>query len=148
KCGPALRHSLWLLVLLRLLLPPGVMYWPWAVPISLGREAPKTETVAACTAPVTWVAVQDATPVETVVSTTEKTAPIEPAKQEAAVSTPTDWSAWAWRLGLGVWAVGAALVALLHLHGLVRIVRLVRAGEEAPPWLHRRVADMSRKLGI
>ena len=30
--NPAVRHSLWLIVLLRLLMPPG-LHWPWSVPL-------------------------------------------------------------------------------------------------------------------
>jgi beta-lactamase regulating signal transducer with metallopeptidase domain len=148
KCGPALRHSLWLLVLLRLLLPPGVMSWPWAVPFSLGREAPKIEVVAATAAPVTWVVERDVAVVEAAAGTAEKASPIEPATHEVVAPTSIDWSAWAWRMGVGAWALGAAIVALLHLRGLVRIIGLVRTSDDAPPWLHRRVADMSQKLGI
>src|SRR5947207_824368 len=32
RIGPALRHALWVLVLLRLLVPPGLVNWPWPLP--------------------------------------------------------------------------------------------------------------------
>jgi bla regulator protein BlaR1 len=148
KCGPALRHSLWLLVLLRLLLPPGVMHWPWAVPISLAREVPKAEVVSAATTPITWTVEPEMAVYEPVAGSIEALPTPEPAEIQAAVSNPVDWSAWAWRTGLGLWALGAVVVAVLHLRGLIRIIGLVRASEVAPPWLHRRVADMAQRLGI
>src|SRR5258706_15937014 len=45
--NPAVRHALWLLVLVRLLMPPG-LHWPWSLPDPLDRPAP-----VALTAPVT-----------------------------------------------------------------------------------------------
>src|SRR3954454_21201775 len=41
RCGPALRHALWLVVLLKLLTPPGLV-WPWSLP-----SPPTWPTVAA-----------------------------------------------------------------------------------------------------
>src|SRR5258707_14652364 len=47
--NPAVRHVLWLLVLARLLMPPG-LHWPWALPVSVARhDAP----IAMVTAPET-----------------------------------------------------------------------------------------------
>src|SRR5260370_21398842 len=44
RCRPAVRHILWLLVLARLLMPPG-LHWPWALPVSVERRvAPITAT--------------------------------------------------------------------------------------------------------
>ena len=39
RLGPAARHALWLVVLVKLLLPP-VVYWPWALPVP-ARRAPE-----------------------------------------------------------------------------------------------------------
>src|SRR6516225_6383558 len=38
RCRPAVRHVLWLIVLARLLMPPG-LHWPWTLPVPLTRHA-------------------------------------------------------------------------------------------------------------
>src|SRR5947209_15163307 len=40
RVGPALRHALWVLVLLRLVWPPGVVTWPWHLPALPPASAP------------------------------------------------------------------------------------------------------------
>src|SRR5260221_11037422 len=49
--GPALRHALWVLVLLGLVWPPGVVTWPWRLPALPGAQvaarAPEPREVAA-----------------------------------------------------------------------------------------------------
>ena len=36
--GPAARHTLWLVVLIKLMAPP-LVHWPWSVPIASARAA-------------------------------------------------------------------------------------------------------------
>src|SRR5260370_40342433 len=46
RCRPAVRHILWLLVLARLLMPPG-LHWPWALPVTVARHAAPIAVVPA-----------------------------------------------------------------------------------------------------
>jgi beta-lactamase regulating signal transducer with metallopeptidase domain len=38
RLSPAAAHAIWLLVLLRLLVPPGLLTWPWQIPINTRFE--------------------------------------------------------------------------------------------------------------
>ena len=45
RLGPAARHLLWLIVLIKFLTPP-VVYWPWAMPMFGAGAAVRGRTAA------------------------------------------------------------------------------------------------------
>lgn len=146
RCTPAMRHALWLLVMLRLAIPPGVMSWPWTVPLPSLQRAEEVQTAAAPAK--TFHFVIDHPELEFVASESEPPAAAETPKPAEAVAAPIDWSRWIWRTTLGFWLAGAIVVAIAHLRGFAQLYRLMRQGETAPPWLSRRVGELAGRLGI
>lgn len=139
--GPAARHALWLVVLLRLVLPPGPA-WPWHLPVR--SEVPQTVAAPLPTESPTedvmfaWVerdpdhAAADPAPAVELVTA----APAEPWWREPA------------RLAAVAWLLGGATVMGRAVRETVRLRRLVRAGSNAPGAVVHRVTELARSLGV
>ncbi len=147
RCTPAVRHALWLLVLIRLAMPPGILSWPWTVPLPSASQAESKQAAAA--SPQTFrFTVDEAEFVAGEPAAASELNSVQAEPAAATVVAPIDWSRWAWRTAMGLWIGGAVVVALAHLRGLARLFRLMKRGEPAPPWLTRRVAELADRLGI
>jgi beta-lactamase regulating signal transducer with metallopeptidase domain len=137
---PALTHSLWLIVLIKLVTPPLVHL---SVPVVAAppRETPVEETVlpalpeVADLEPVPPGDVPAADPVS------DFTAPAGP-PADGLPALP-----WA-SLGLAAWATGSALWLALAAWRAVRFHRLLRFARPAPDWLGEEAAGMARRLGL
>ncbi len=125
----AVRHGLWLLVLVKLLLPPTV-----SLPTGLMAWWPRPSD------PVVPTASRPATRV-TIVSSGTRTIPslptVSPSRPE-----PVHWSNWL----LGAWAVGLCLLATRCLHHTRRLRSAVRHAESPPPSLIELLADCQETL--
>jgi beta-lactamase regulating signal transducer with metallopeptidase domain len=132
RLGPAARHALWLVVLLKLLTPP-VVSWPWSVPVALpgptapgaGRPepTPPTETQTADTGvPAVFEFVR---------------APVaETPALETGPSAEPHLSADVWSVVAGgIWLAGGVFVAGRELLRAWRIRRLLEHARPAPPEL-------------
>jgi bla regulator protein BlaR1 len=136
---PALAHTLWLLVLLKLLTPPLVPFslsWPAA-------ECPIPATAEERPAPV----------VEPVALLELGPAPAEaeaadglPAESPPAVpaSPPLPWQWWAG----AVWLAGSALWAAWVVLHVVRFRRALRHARPAPASLQDEADELARRLGL
>ncbi len=149
RIGPALRHALWVLVLVRLLLPPGVLTWPWRIPL------PSPNMVTPQAAGGTESAVKSGSvleDVEFVAAAFTESKTDEPAAAEApaaaALEEPVHWRTLAWWGVFAVWAGGAAAVASSHLRGLLRLLRLIRLSETAPRSVMKPIEELAGELGI
>ncbi|HEV3082344.1 MAG TPA: M56 family metallopeptidase [Gemmataceae bacterium] len=153
---PAVRHALWLVVLLKLLVPP-LVNWPWAVPEWLPQErggaasveyftVPEAE-LGSCTRPVEVTA----TPPGTAENMAGITARAD--KEALRLECPAVAAPW-WQSPLlgsslaGTWLAGTALVALAQLVRILRFRRLSAHGKRAPRCLARQVDDLAGRLHV
>lgn len=145
RVGPVARHALWLIVLVKFVTPP-VLVWPWAAPDPLGvamLDAGATSPVAG--EGVTGsIAVSD-TPVPDASSDRVVASPSLPV---AANPNLSDVAAIAWPWLMGVWIAGSAAVLGIEALRLVRVARAVRRAVPGPSEIAGRVARLSRELGL
>jgi beta-lactamase regulating signal transducer with metallopeptidase domain len=158
---PAVRHALWLVVLLKLLAPP-LVAWPWPEPPGAAfrrepaveespRPPPADDSAPALPPPEAlvaappvddpaWEAQPEPEPPAVVSVPAEAPAPVLMASRSPAVR----WGA----VVLGAWAAGAVAMALLQSLRIARFRRrLARAGP-APPALSAAVRELAARLGV
>jgi beta-lactamase regulating signal transducer with metallopeptidase domain len=143
RLGPAARHLLWLVVLIKLLTPP-LVNWPWSTP-KFWAMAP----VAAIEQPVIHPhPVTDdhvAAPQNRGAKRSE-----EPARP--AIARPSPQIRWNFGLiaqGLfGLWIGISAAIAVWQIVRIVRFRRRLAWVVPAPEWLVAEVRDLSVQLGI
>lgn len=146
RIGPVARHALWLLVLIKFVTPPLVV-WPWAAPDPFGIAALDARVVEpqAFATPVVDPGATSAGP---------EGGEAEPVPVRAHVASGLGdsmgalaaASLWPWALGL--WALGSLCVLGIEGVRLVRLARRVRAAAPADPAIVRRVEVLSARLGI
>jgi beta-lactamase regulating signal transducer with metallopeptidase domain len=152
--GPAVRHALWLLVLLKLLTPPLVV-WPWPAPNMTEVIGLRPDLVTGSAAPdgpaLGADGRVDAAPDGE--GSRQRAVPSNAAGQTAADRVPESpargWSfAWLAPLALATWLGGAVVMGGVQLVRLVRLRRLVARGRPAPPVLAEQVGKMAAKLRV
>lgn len=144
RIGPVARHALWVLVLVKFVTPPLVV-WPWAAPDPFGFAAQG----ASVTAP--WTPAEPGRELPQAVDDNEPEAnaavrsALERPSFDAASTGALDRSPWAWLFT--AWIFGSA--CLLAIEG-VRLVRLARriSPQPADPEIVARVESLSAQLGI
>jgi len=155
---PAVRHALWLIVLVRLLVPP-----VWSVPVI----APREETVewpGIAMAPINIPAPASA-PIRhqpiAAVGRTHVTAVVPPASPEV-VTVPVDvesvihvelddspaLSTWLVPALAAIWAGGALFVLLLAFIRARRFERALRQSLPVPVDLERQVVELAQRIGL
>jgi beta-lactamase regulating signal transducer with metallopeptidase domain len=153
---PALRHALWLVVLLKLLTPPWLA-WPWPAPSNVYREPASFEALRA---PFTEASAKpipdrplvpaapfdpnlDADSIESAVPSEPFPLP-EPSPEESVPSTKAQVAS-----GLAAtWAMGAAAMGLLQLVRIVRFQLQVARGMAAPRTLSTAVAELAALVKV
>src|SRR5262245_11933822 len=149
RLSPAARHLLWLVVLVKLLTPP-VLVWPWALPTPFGSPTLPDSPRAI----VAEVAHEDAE--EAVVAMVA--VPLPPAEMqlfaaetdstsavEAETAVATEWlPGW----GALVWLVGGLVMAVTQLVRIVRFRQRVAAAPATTDELTKQVAAVATDLGI
>jgi beta-lactamase regulating signal transducer with metallopeptidase domain len=160
---PAVRHALWLVVLLKLVTPPGLV-WP-GLSLSFSQEPepqvqaePREEPTPMAyqfVAPVPQDLIVSLIPVEDAPATPELSAPAateEPptvppaAPHRAAIAW--QWPEWLVPLALRVILFGAGGMAMLQLIRLARFRRLLARGEPAPIELSTEVEELAARLHV
>ncbi len=157
---PAVRHALWLVVLVKLLTPPGVQ-WPWPLPDPGPALWPRSAT-----AEEPFTSFQSVLPpgdVQELLLLAEEAIPaqeeilalvaegsgseafVPQASPEKGVST---WPARVVALGLVLWLAGGAGMVILQAIRIVRFGRLLVRGRAAPPWLVRQLRELAARLGM
>lgn len=122
---PTAHQTLWSLVLVRLVLPPGLTH-PWSVGALLHLWPTRRA----------WIG-SDAMGVPTSAGLVAPT---------LAASPPVDM--WAWLLA-GAWVTGCALLLVVDARRVRTCRRLLRTAEPVTtPWVSRRLALWCRRLGI
>jgi beta-lactamase regulating signal transducer with metallopeptidase domain len=165
--SPAVRHALWLIVVLKLVSPTGLVV---SVPLHVETPATVTEERAAQTTqePTEFVVEEELITVFVtprpgqsaeeaaamalrIEQTREPDAqssplPAEPISIESAgaVATPFDYRPYL----LGVWALGAVAVGWWQVRGTLRFARLARRGLPAGDMLVAEVAIVANRIGV
>ena len=145
RIGPVARHALWVLVLVKFITPPLVV-WPWSAPDPLG------------------IAKFDALVIDRPVETARPAGAIGEAANVAVATLPIDLDAstsvtasprpiqndgksvWSWVVGL--WIAGSICLLGIELVRLTRLARQVRHGASPGPAIRRRVKELARQLGV
>jgi beta-lactamase regulating signal transducer with metallopeptidase domain len=144
---PALLHSLWLLVLLKLLIPP-------LLPLPLLPRPLLPEAVAAPAAPThaTDGAPGPAPDLEEPAAETELAPALgspEPAADVPSEPAPPEPRVVAWRpVVLSLWLTGSVLWWTLAGQRLARFRRLLRHARPAPPTVQEQAARLAARLGL
>ena len=143
RLGPAARHVLWLVVLIKLLTPP-VVNWPWSPPRLWATAKPAT------------IAHPVVNPQQ--VSEDKVTAPQDreakrdeqPARPTVAIGAPRirlNFDILA-EVMFGLWLGISATIALWQIGRIVRFHRRLAWVIPAPEWLVQEVRDLSGQLGV
>ena len=158
---PAVCHALWLLVLVKLVMPPGVIQ-PWRVPVALWPDVEEAQAPrGGIPAPGAVVEVPSESPPEIVRSSrgdveappgggrvlqepTVETGSLEamPAAGVEIVQLPIV------EILLVLWLAGALVTAAVQVRRIVRIRRLLHGARAAPTPLRTAVEDMARCLKV
>jgi beta-lactamase regulating signal transducer with metallopeptidase domain len=166
RLGPAMRHALWLLVLIKLVMPP-VATWPWAVANPAGRvqaaDGREMGTVELLRSLLreepTGGARRDGTTAGTGAAAAAgapgriPAAPVVAPAGEGSKNVAVERMSWHWTKERGLAVVMALWLAGTAAYGLVqgvRIVRMMRRASGAKPVaaLEQAVAEEARKLGM
>ena len=137
--GPAARHALWLVVLIKLMAPP-IVHWPWSVRVATA-PAPADDRRDGLAEPLDFDLVSE---VEAIPAPRDE--PRDPA--------PVAWPALSTvARGLGPWVVSAWLAGSVALGAvqarrILRFRRRLRDAEQAPAWLVDEAARVGRRLGV
>ena len=142
RLGPVARHALWLVVLVKFVTPPLVV-WPWAAPDPLGVAALDVSDDGDRETGVLAV-LAAAAPVHVPAGGDDTSAPPPRRIDEPAGHAP--WASWPWLLGM--WLVGSVGLLLLEGVRLLRIARHVRLSRPADDDLDDRVAALSQRLDL
>jgi beta-lactamase regulating signal transducer with metallopeptidase domain len=160
---PAVRHALWLLVLLKLVTPPLIDIPVWhpapaeasallAEPATPPDDAPELAVIVQPSP-----AEDEARGEEPVARQDEVVAALPPVPEDEPAAPPPDEPrmaragppALAWRpLAAAVWLGGAALYLLVAGLRARRFARLLHYARPAPPWLQTEVIDLALRLGL
>jgi len=150
RIGPVGRHALWLIVLIKLLTPPLVV-WPWAIPGRLGgTEPPPTPNVQVSLAPSSTFAPDDGG-IALPETATESFGPdLPPASHQKDVSAPSPAHRLDWLLPFAgaVWLGGGLAIALMQFLRVLWMRRQVRRSMVAPLELTQCVSALSARLGM
>ena len=145
RVGPVARHALWVLVLVKFVTPPLVV-WPWAAPDPLGIARLDAMTEEHRAAPKPGAAyvrhpIADAAPL-----------PVEPAEAQLTLenehqdASPTAASIWPW--ALGIWLTGSVFLVGLEGVRLARLGRRIRDAQSVDPAIAERVATLSAQFDL
>ncbi|HEX7779412.1 MAG TPA: M56 family metallopeptidase [Vicinamibacterales bacterium] len=147
RIGPVARHALWVLVLVKFVTPPLVV-WPWAAPDPFSLAALDVRVVGRSVAHVSGSAiVTTGDPVPEA-----RTALGSNSFEELAVAGSGDRSARIsaetlfWLLGL--WAAGSVCLLGIEIGRLTWLARRLRTATPANPAIVNRVAELSGRLGL
>jgi beta-lactamase regulating signal transducer with metallopeptidase domain len=147
---PAVQHALWLVVLVRLLMPP-LVAWPWPAPTAerIAQPAPpEPVTEGPPEDPAPWVVVEDAAagwpPAPSSGDGADQAEAPTAAPVTEAVPRGLPWEG----VVLGLWLGGAMVMALLQLIRVERFRARTGHGEPAPAELLSDVATLAAQLGV
>jgi beta-lactamase regulating signal transducer with metallopeptidase domain len=154
---PAVRHALWLIVLIRLVTPP-LLQWPWALPsfaetLPSGQVqaedlgSPKAEFLPSRVEMV--LTMTEPAPGESLpLSIGDLPEDDEPRGPNPAERTSRPLMAWLAPVLYNTWLAGTAILCLVQFVRIVRFRRLLARTDLAPRWLEKLVSDVAGTLQV
>src|SRR5512140_2180535 len=168
RLGPAARHALWLLVLLKLMMPP-VATWPWAVanpvgrvqaadgrgggPVELLRSLLREEQAGGARRDAGAAGAGAAVSGGAAGTAPTATAPVAAAAERGATVAAAGREGWHWTrergmaVAVALWLAGAAGYALVQGVLIARMARRV-AGARRVAALEETAAEEAWKMGM
>jgi beta-lactamase regulating signal transducer with metallopeptidase domain len=145
RLGPAARHALWLVVLIKLLAPP-VVSWPWSLPVTLPGMAATENGRPGTEPPPDARSEERGVPVvfEWVHGPTEES-PVEQTEPERPGMSVMDAASLA---AVAVWLLGAVFLAGRELLRTSRIRRLLDHARAPPPELVAAAREIADDMGM
>ena len=144
RLGPVARHALWLIVLVKFVTPP-LLVWPWAVPDVLGvlaLEAPSRPSDPYPSPPTTLASLPLATSSER--STTDHLVRGTQRTVRAPMDVVAKMAPWA----LAVWIAGSVFVLAVEVARMTRLARRVRAAPPPEASIANRVVELAAAVGV
>lgn len=147
RIGPVARHALWVVVLVKFVTPP-LIVWPWAAPDPLGLAALDVRVDVRRTA-----SAHGGWPIGTPISNrggviaavdTRAAPPLVDRRAPFSSVDRTDVLSWL----LWVWAAGSLCMLVIEAVRLARLARRVTAAGRADPAIVARVAALSARLRL
>jgi beta-lactamase regulating signal transducer with metallopeptidase domain len=142
RLGPAARHVLWLVVMIKLVAPP-LVNWPWSPPKLWVTARPATITQPVVNQPTVTARVDREAKLDEVV-----------ARPTVAMAAPAPATRIGWNFDLlgkglfGLWLGISATIAVWQIGRIVRFQRRLAWAIPAPEWLVQEVRDLSVQLGV
>ena len=142
RIGPVARHALWVLVLVKFVTPPLVV-WPWAAPDPFGvsRLDTRVEEHTTAAEPILRHPVQDDT-LRPFVPVTG----LETGNDAHLTASEAPASIWPWLLA--VWAAGSLFVVALEGVRLARLARRISDARPADSAITARVLALSQQFDM
>jgi beta-lactamase regulating signal transducer with metallopeptidase domain len=158
RIGPVGRHALWLVVLVKLLTPP-LIVWPWAVHNPLAnpnlRQTPVVHASSPSSLPRDEIFIpDDADPPpdfiigDGIVQASPAPRPHVSAPPIPAIPFWQRFSGYILPLAAAVWIAGAAIFALLQCIRILRMASHLRRARPAGVALVRRIEEAAARLGV
>jgi len=151
--GPAARHALWLMVLLKLVTPP-LVHWPWSVTLPIAAHRPELHSgqVASILDAASVHVVRDATVPDPATISRAAAPPREdggmmlPAllRDPIAIRPPRSLGAW---IALA-WVCGTVALGVQQGRRVCRFRRLLIDATPAPGWLVEEATQLGRRLAV
>jgi len=135
--GPAMQHALWLVLLIKLVVPP-VFPWPWAVEDLLGRAG-----MGATLSRSSFIAAEP----QPNAGETLRKAKDAPALNRGA-DAPIPAVEVLWIVVASVWFAGSALFIAVQTEKVRRVLTLLNDAVPASPALQKLVEDVAGRLRI
>jgi beta-lactamase regulating signal transducer with metallopeptidase domain len=140
RLRPAVAHLLWLVVLVRLVVPP-VVTWPWSPPDLADAIAPAAQTAEGPSRSFgdLWEGV-----------TVTSAVPAAQQDDGVAVQRPSATPPWVivgW-IAIAAWGLGAVLLAFVQVVRLIRFNRRLSGYCPAPDWIESESAKLAQRFGL
>ncbi|MGE5834527.1 MAG: M56 family metallopeptidase [Acidobacteriota bacterium] len=149
RIGPVARHALWVVVLVKFVTPPLVV-WPWAAPDPLGLAAldVRVDVRRAASARGGWAGINPppgSNRGDVIAAVDTRAAPpVVDGRAPFSSVDRADVLSWL----LSIWAAGSLCMLVIEAARLARLARRVTAAWPADPAIVARVAELSARLGL
>ena len=154
RFGPEARHAFWLVVLVRLVLPP-VVSWPWSLPdpwapsmAAVAAEIPRGDRIEGPAGPVSPGSDLEGEILASLEAKRPAPSPIPESPSVPPGSEIGNLQSALPRLLLAAWLAGSAAVVGSRLARVARFRRSLAGARPAPGWLAGEARAVGERLGV